>query len=98
MDCGKRAARAWRDNEQHVTCATARSTSGSHSGGEDLAQLAAPVSHPFDFIRLCGFVFEALVVDGFWMSQVRAGREGNDARAAGRAQLWEQVMDLRGDE
>ena len=81
-----------------MTCATARSANGSHFGGEDLAQLAAPVSHPFDFIRLCVFVFEALVVDGFLVPHVGTGREGNDARAAGRAQLWEQVVDLRSDE
>ena len=69
----------------------------SHFGREDLAQLAAAVRHP-TIIRLRGFVFEALVVDGFLVPHVGTGREGNDARAAGRAQLWEQVMNLRGDE
>jgi hypothetical protein len=66
-------------------------------GHEDLAQLAAPVRHP-TIIRLCGFVFEPLVVDGFLVSHVGAGREGNDACAAGRAQLWEQVVNLRSDD
>lgn len=79
------------------TAARWQTAQSSHFGRKDLAQLAAAVRHPLDFIRLCGFVFEALVVDGSWVSQVRARGEGNDARAAGGAQLWEQVVDLRSD-